>query len=196
MISSREKILKAIKYNQPEFIKLELVKNFVPPFDDVVEKFKEVFTGIGGNLYEVSSNSELLTIIESNFAEARRIISCITSVPGTEKNEFDEKNSHGYDDVDLLIIPSGMAVAENGAVWVTDNEIQVRVLPFITQHLLVVVNRKNIVATMHDAYNLIAAEQYGFATFIAGPSRTADIEQSLVLGAHGARTMTVFLMNA
>ncbi len=55
MISSREKILKTIKNNQPEFIKLEHVKNFVPPFNDVVEKFKEVFTGIGGCLYEVSS---------------------------------------------------------------------------------------------------------------------------------------------
>lgn len=196
MTSSREKILKTIKYNQPEFIKLTLEKNFVPPFDDIVEKFKEVFRGIGGYLYEVSSNDDLLTSIESNFAEARRIISCIPGVPGTEKNEINEKDSHDYDDVDLLIISSRMAVAENGAVWVTDNEIQVRVLPFITEHLLVVVNTKNIVATMHDAYNLIAAEQYGFATFIAGPSRTADIEQSLVLGAHGARIMTVFLMNA
>ncbi len=137
-----------------------------------------------------------MNIIESNFTEARRIISCITGIPSTDKNEFEEKDGHDYDDVDLLIIPSGMAVAENGAVWITDSEIQVRVLPFITQHLLVVVNRKNIVATMHDAYNIIAAEQYGFATFIAGPSRTADIEQSLVLGAHGARAMTVFLMNA
>lgn len=195
MIISREKILNTIKFNQPEFIKPTLVKNFVSPFDDVVEKFKEVFKAIGGQLYEVSSNDELLTIIETNFAEARRIISCMPGVPGTEKNEINEKDGHDYDDVDLLIMQSRMAVAENGAVWVTDNEIQVRVLPFITQHLVVVVNSKNIVATMHDAYNLIAVEQYGFATFIAGPSRTADIEQSLVLGAHGARTMTVFLMN-
>jgi L-lactate utilization protein LutC len=36
---------------------------------------------------------------------------------------------------------------------------------------------------------------YGFATFIAGPSKTADIEQSLVLGAHGPRSMTVFLLD-
>ena len=49
---------------------------------------------------------------------------------------------------------------------------------------------------MHEAYDLIGDKDYGFATFIAGPSKTADIEQSLVLGAHGPKTMTVFLLDA
>jgi L-lactate dehydrogenase complex protein LldG len=46
---------------------------------------------------------------------------------------------------------------------------------------------------MHEAYEQIGNSDYGFGTFIAGPSKTADIEQSLVLGAHGAMTMTVFI---
>ncbi len=48
---------------------------------------------------------------------------------------------------------------------------------------------------MHDAYDIIADQEYDFATFIAGPSKTADIEQSLVLGAHGPKTMMVFVIN-
>jgi L-lactate dehydrogenase complex protein LldG len=48
---------------------------------------------------------------------------------------------------------------------------------------------------MHQAYERIGNQEYGFGTFIAGPSKTADIEQSLVLGAHGARGLTVFLMD-
>ena len=47
---------------------------------------------------------------------------------------------------------------------------------------------------MHEAYQKIGNSEYGFGSFIAGPSKTADIEQSLVLGAHGARGLTVFLM--
>jgi L-lactate dehydrogenase complex protein LldG len=47
---------------------------------------------------------------------------------------------------------------------------------------------------MHEAYSKIGEQQYGFGVFIAGPSKTADIEQSLVLGAHGPRSMTVFLL--
>ncbi len=48
---------------------------------------------------------------------------------------------------------------------------------------------------MQQAYERIGDLDYGFGTFITGPSKTADIEQSLVLGAHGARGLTVFLMN-
>ncbi|MNW08326.1 Lactate utilization protein C [compost metagenome] len=47
---------------------------------------------------------------------------------------------------------------------------------------------------MHEAYQKIADSVYGFGTFIAGPSKTADIEQSLVLGAHGPKNMTVFIL--
>ena len=68
-------------------------------------------------------------------------------------------------------------------------------LPFICQHLVAVIDAQNIVATMQVAYDRIAGTQYGFGTFIAGPSKTADIEQSLVLGAHGPKTMTVFILH-
>ena len=86
------------------------------------------------------------------------------------------------------------AVAENGAVWVTEQEYLVRVLPFICNHLAVIIDKNNIVNTMHQAYNFIGKMDYGFGVFIAGPSKTADIEQSLVLGAHGPKTMTVFVL--
>jgi L-lactate dehydrogenase complex protein LldG len=51
-----------------------------------------------------------------------------------------------------------------------------------------------IVSTMHEAYAKIADEAYGFGGFIGGPSKTADIEQALVLGAHGPLSMTVYLI--
>ena len=47
---------------------------------------------------------------------------------------------------------------------------------------------------MLDAYDLIAERERSFGLFISGPSKTADIEQSLVIGAQAAMSLTVFLV--
>jgi L-lactate dehydrogenase complex protein LldG len=47
---------------------------------------------------------------------------------------------------------------------------------------------------MHDAYARIVIPTPGFALWLSGPSKTADIEQALVIGAHGARSCTVLLV--
>ena len=61
----------------------------------------------------------------------------------------------------------------------------------ITKHLVLVIEEKSLVPYMHQAYEKI--ENFNFGVFISGPSKTADIEQSLVIGAHGALSLTVFL---
>jgi L-lactate dehydrogenase complex protein LldG len=95
--------------------------------------------------------------------------------------------------VDLAILRARIGVAENGAMWVSEREMQHRVLPFITQHLILILDREGLVGTMHQAYRRIDIAETGFGVFIAGPSKTADIEQSLVIGAHGPRSLVVCL---
>ncbi|MEX6686204.1 LUD domain-containing protein [Danxiaibacter flavus] len=189
---SRTSILQSIKANQPSFVEAPEVENFAPAFDDAVEKYIEVLRGIGGTLHHVESDEQIISIIKAQFAEAKRIVSDLPGMSSIAQT-YESGDGHVFEDVDLFIMDSNLAVAENGAVWISDNEIKERVLPFITQHLAVILDKKSIVPTMHVAYDIIAQKDYGFAAFIAGPSKTADIEQSLVLGAHGPKTMTVFL---
>ena len=86
-------------------------------------------------------------------------------------------------------------MAENSAVWIQEAQIGLRVLPFICQHLALVISQKDIVPSMHEAYARIGEASYGYGVFIAGPSKTADLEQSLVLGAHGPHSLTIFIID-
>lgn len=194
-MSSREKILSAIKNNQPVFTPLPEVEYFEQSYTDVVEKYKAILQSIGGDVHEVKDVAAIIEILRQQFKDSVRILSVIDSFSGYAEIYTKKDDPHKLDNVDVAIINTHFGVAENGAVWVTENLLQERVLPFICQHLVAIIDKQNIVATMQQAYDRIAEIQYGFGTFIAGPSKTADIEQSLVLGAHGPKTMTVFIMN-
>jgi L-lactate dehydrogenase complex protein LldG len=104
-----------------------------------------------------------------------------------------EKTQEGLSlaEVDVLEIDGEFGVAENGAIWLTEEALPHRVAPFICQHLVIHVQK--IVPHMHAAYEELKKPSSSFGLFLAGPSKTADIEQSLVIGAHGARSLTVVI---
>jgi L-lactate dehydrogenase complex protein LldG len=206
---------------------------------DLATQFVAVLESIGGAAYTVSGFGAIAAILHEQFPAAHRVISgcpeltafspptpaastdtptppVAASAPGN--TPLHAEDPHTLENVDLAILHAHFGVAENGACWITETQMLHRALPFITQHLALVIHRREIVADMHQAYDRIALLEsaasastastaagslpaatptapYGFATFIAGPSKTADIEQSLVLGAHGPMSLTVFLLD-
>jgi L-lactate dehydrogenase complex protein LldG len=95
--------------------------------------------------------------------------------------------------IEHAVLQGNFGVAENGAIWLEDKDLPHRIVPFIAQHLIFKLDADKIVATMQDAYQQIDLRDTGYGVFISGPSKTADIEQSLVYGAHGAKALTVCL---
>jgi L-lactate dehydrogenase complex protein LldG len=196
-MASREDILKAVKQNQPELLPLPGLDHFFEEetdLEDQIAQFTTIVESIGAKVHRVKNHQEIVEQIKKEFnTGAIRIVATEEHYNEIAK-PFTGLDNHELADVELMILPAHFAVAENGACWVNDDLYKERVLPFIPQHLALVVKKESFVATMHHAYKRIGDKKYGFGTFIAGPSKTADIEQSLILGAHGPRSLVVFVM--
>lgn len=191
-MSSRNAILHAIRQNKPAPAALPEIPRFPQAEGDFVSRFKMALEAIGVRVID-QGNSVADMVIES-YPEANVVCSAIPAqVAGTLwLDEIDDP--HDLAGVDVFVCEGTLGVAENGAIWVTESQMGHRAAPFITQHLAIVLDKQNIVATLHDAYARTQVNEDGYGAFIAGPSKTADIEQSLVIGAHGPRSLTVLLI--
>ncbi len=191
---SKTQILTAIKKNRPA-VKKELPE--IPLFNDekkdLLADFEKMVQTAGGNLIKLTETEQLTAVISTTFPNEHNIISATKKFIGNVDWK-DYSDPTALRDIDLAIIEGELGVAENGAVWVRETKIGQRVLPFITQHLVVLLDQSTLVVNMTEAYQKIRIDQDGFGVFIAGPSKTADIEQSLVIGAQGARSFTVIIL--
>lgn len=162
-------------------------------YNDKLSQFIEISKQVGGKALVTAPGDDINDTIRTLYPEAVRIAS---NVPGINiANVFPDEmdDPHKLNGVDLAVVRGEIGVAENGCIWIPQN-VTHRVLYFISEYLVILLDKNNIVHNMHEAYGQIKAENRGFGVFISGPSKTADIEQALVVGAHGARGVTVILV--
>lgn len=186
-MSSRESILNAIREITASPKSLPEIPDF-----HLEGSLNDLFNAaLQANKAEVMSKEEFLFWKKNSGLE-----SVFTTV-----TEFQDQstlilpyNPHALEDLQLAILEGQFGVAENGAIWLEDAQLPFRALPFITEHLAIILKKETLLATMHQAYERIGGNYSGFGLFVAGPSKTADIEQSLVIGAHGAKSLRVVLI--
>ncbi len=158
-------------------------------YADPLKQFEETLTAVGGRLVRGGDLADL-----DVYANAARVASVVPDIPSRNFDLNTIQDPHELDGVDVAVIPGEFGVAENGAVWVPGEALAPhRAIFVIAQHLILVVPGGQIVDNLHQAYQRIQWRPNSFGIFISGPSKTADIEQSLVMGAHGARSCTVIL---
>ncbi len=191
---SRSKILEAIKRNKPGVAALPEIslEHFNEDLDLV-----QAFIGnaeLGASKVIHPSDKENFNVqLHTCYPGAERVCSLAEEWLKGTVDIGEIQDPRDLEDLDLLVVKGAFGVAENGAVWIPETNLVHRVLPFITRNLAILLNKQQIVQHMHEAYTLLASYDEGFGVFIAGPSKTADIEQSLVIGAQSALTNTIFL---
>ena len=164
-------------------------------FPDKVAKLADAVAAVAGTLVRVRDAAALAAGVAA-LAErvgAARVVSAVPGVPGNVSLDA-LADPHELEGIGVAVLAGAFAVAENGAVWLPTAGLRHRGVFVVAEHLALAVPASEIVNDMHEAYRRISFPGTGFGTFVAGPSKTADIEQALVIGAHGARSCTVFLV--
>ena len=187
-MTSKELILKNIKENNiVKEVKLPSYDNFGIKFEDKFQTFSTMIETVGGKALLIDKN-DLDKTIKELYPNEKQIASNVEfcCVGNFDSNSCDDV--HELENIDLAVVKGNFAVAENGAIWMKNKDNRHRALYFIAQNIIIVIDEKDILNNMHEAYEKINFEEKGYGVFISGPSKTADIEQSLVIGAHGPKS--------
>lgn len=190
-MSSREKILSAIRANKPASVAHPGAFAPVRSVDPRVTYAERVKLS-GGEAVFLDGETPAAAIARL-FPDDKLVLSFVDGVVSTTAKPSSDA---GYADLDLAVVPGLVAVAENGAVWVSFADSDMRRASLLARDVALVVPAANLVATMHDAtaHPEFKSSSSGQGVFLSGPSKTADIEQCLVIGAHGPCALRVFFV--
>jgi len=189
-MNSRAFILDNVRRNQPVPRPLPEVPGFDRPTASLQAAFITGLTRMGGIWAEPPAQGSLDAFIRERFPEARVICSAAPEVEGTLRIAA-VADAAQLNDVDVGVVRAPFGVAETGSVFLSEAEFGLNALGFLSQHLVVLLDPRAIVANLHHAYGQRGFFEARYAVLMTGPSATADIEGVLVRGAQGIRTLTV-----
>lgn len=193
-MSSKDEILAAIKKNTLQKFDYPAWKVNAIQYPDLVSQFISISAAVGGEAVELPEGKDLNEFILERYPNMNAIASNMPEITCSTLNPDDVEVAQDLNGTDLAVVKGEIGVAENGCVWIPQT-VKHKIIYFIAERLVIILEKKNLVNNMAEAYAKIQQmPKYNFATFISGPSKTADIEQTLVKGAHGAMEVLVILV--
>lgn len=193
-MSSRDEILASIRKNTLQKFDYPTWKVNAVKYPDLVKQFISISAAVGGEAVELPEGMDVNEYILKRYPNMNAIASNMPEITCATMNPDDVEVAQDLNGTDLAVVKGEIGVAENGCVWIPQT-VKHKIIYFIAERLVILLEKKNLVNNMAEAYAKIEKmPKYNFATFISGPSKTADIEQTLVKGAHGAMEALVILI--
>jgi len=194
-MSSKEDILKKYRSNIHERFEMPDLSDIKAiQYPNPLQQFINMTKSVGGNAIEVEKGSNLNELIRKLYPDAKEIASNLPEISIATRNPDTIDSAQALNGTDVGVIRGIFGVAENACVWIPQ-QMKEKAVCFISENLIILLNKSQIVNNMHEAYQRIEFNDYGYGTFISGPSKTADIAQVLVMGAQAARSATVLLLD-
>ncbi len=178
------------------------VRGPLPTMDWVpVPRFKERCIAMMSTVDEAGSLAEVPRAIAS-YLKAKNLPTRGACWPEFAQLDWDgaglnieARPSHGDDK--LGVTGAFCALAETGTLMLLSGENMHATTSLLPENHVAIVSTSRIVRTMEDGWDLLRREHSGLPRqvyFVSGPSRTADIEMTLVLGAHGPFRVHVIIV--
>jgi L-lactate dehydrogenase complex protein LldG len=194
-MNARGNILGSIAINKPAPATYpKTLISFNKSRSNLTDEFIQMIGVAGGSVIETDELELIKRDINQSVKNKEYFVNTISALGPISSDINLSSDAFSLATVYKAYIRSRLGVAENGSVWLSESDMVNRLLPFICEHLVIVLDANTIVTNMHDAYKLIKVDEEGYGVFLSGPSKTADIEQSLVIGAHGPRSLLVYLV--
>jgi L-lactate dehydrogenase complex protein LldG len=205
-MSNKEDILKRYRSNVRErFDMPDLSDIQAITYPDPLQQFISMTKSVGGNAIVVEPGRDVNDIVRELFPDAREIASNLPEITIATRNPDSVAEAADLNGTDVGVVRGCFGVAENACIWIPQ-QMKEKAVCFISENLVILLPKSQIVNNMHEAYRLLSTPEvpgspaatklfsdYGYGTFISGPSKTADIAQVLVMGAQAARSATVLL---
>jgi L-lactate dehydrogenase complex protein LldG len=192
-MTTRDEILAKVRASMPPPLPLPDLPVFAAEGGSKLDRFRTALERMGGKVAEAPADNDLDALVRKLFPDAKVVCSATKEVAGNRTLGV-VKAPTELADVDVGIVRAAFGVAETGSVWLTEEELGVNALAFLSQHLVVLLDPDRIVGNMHDAYRDRNRFDAAYGVFMTGPSATADIEGVLIHGAQGIRSLTAVLV--
>lgn len=195
-MSNKEEILKRYRanvrerYDMPDLSDIKAIT-----YPNPLVQFVKMTEMVGGQAIEVDAGRDINVLIKELFPDAKEIASNLPEITISTRNPDTIEKASDLNGTDVGIIRGAFGVAENACIWIPQT-MKEKAVCFISENLVILLPKSQIVNNMHEAYKRIEfdKEYDGYGTFISGPSKTADIAQVLVMGAQAARSATILLL--
>jgi L-lactate dehydrogenase complex protein LldG len=212
-MNAREKIIGRIRVAQSrQPTGVQTIRNYLarhprgplpPPPDDLVACFKERAIKLSSDVLETNGRMEVPALLASYLGDRQLPLRgvCWPVCSGLPWNTAGlEMHSRPAVDQDLIGVTGAFcAIAETGTLMLLSGADTPATTSLLPETHVALLDPRRIVATMEDAWDLLRNEYKQpprAVNFVSGPSRTADIEQTVTLGAHGPYRVLIILVPA
>ncbi|PCJ61925.1 MAG: hypothetical protein COA79_06415 [Planctomycetota bacterium] len=192
---SREEILNRIKQSKTENNLSLPSLDIGITYDDSIIAFCESLKSVAGEMLEEADLENYIKALEHKYGAMKFLNTYVSKEINNPLIPIQMESPHDAKRLDILVIEGLNGIAENGAIWIEEPILYPRSAIFLTQHLIIFLKKTTILNNLHEFYQQANFHEKNYGTLISGPSKTADVEQCLVIGAHGSRSLAVVLID-